>query len=395
MSATVEAWAAEVAEIAAIPDILNVICQNTGLGVAAVAHVTRERWVACATRDQIGFGLAPGTELPIDQTFCQGVCATGTPVVFDDAPHDPVYGRHPLPRQYGIVSYISVPITLSDGKVFGTLCAFDARPSPLREGPVPGMFRLFAQLIARHIDDARALRDSRAALAETRETERLREQFLAVLGHDLRNPLAAVRAGTNLLGRSALDPDQREVLEAMRQTTDRMARLVDDLLDLARGRLAGGIRIDPDSDIPLTRTLGSVLAEITSAHPDRRIETDFRIDAAPAVDHLRIAQMFSNLLGNAVAHGSPQVPIQVTAETRPDGFALSVANGGAPIPTEAQARLFQPYFRHGASAHGGLGLGLYIAAQIARAHGGTLGVTSTEAETRFTFMMPMAAAKAA
>ena len=74
---------------------------------------------------------------------------------------------------------------------------------------------------------------------------------------------------------------------------------------------------------------------------------------------------------------------------------ITAANGGAPIPAEAQARLFQPYFRHGASAHGGLGLGLYIAAQIARAHGGTLGVTSTEAETRFTFMMPMAAAKAA
>lgn len=390
MSTTVEAWAAEVGDIAAIDEILAVICQITGLGVSAVAHVTRERWVACNTLDRIGFGLAPGTELPIAQTFCQQVCATGQPVIFDDAPNDPVWSGHPLPDQYGIVSYISVPITLADGQVFGTLCGFDARPNRMHDGGLPDMFRLFAQLIGRHIEDRRALRASRDELDETRETARLREQFLAVLGHDLRNPLAALRAGTNILGRGDLDEDQRELVDAMRQTTERMAQLVENLLDLARGRLAGGIRIDPASDIPLDRTLGAVLDEIARAHPDRRIETDLRLDPAPAVDPLRFAQMFQNLLGNAVVHGAPDLPIRVSAASRPGLFELSVSNGGAPIPAEAQQRLFQPYFRQASAPHGGLGLGLYIASQIARAHGGALSVQSTEAETRFTFSMPLA-----
>lgn len=389
MPVSVEAWAAEVADIAAIDDILDVVYQLTGLGVVAVAHVTRERWMACNAQDRIGFGMVPGTELPIGQTFCQEVCSTGNPVIFDDAPHDPVYALHPLPGQYGVVSYISVPITLADGCIFGTLCGFDARPNPLRDGAAPGMFRLFAQLIARHIEDRRALRASRLELDETRETARLREQFLAVLGHDLRNPLAALRAGTNILGRADLDDEQRDVVLAMRQTTERMTQLVENLLDLARGRLAGGIRIDPASDVPLTRTLGAVLDEIARAHPERRIETDLRIDSAPAVDHLRIAQMFSNLLGNAVTHGCPEAPIRVSAASLPDRFELSVANGGAPIPAEAQDRLFQPYFRQATSNHGGLGLGLYIASQIARAHGGTLSVQSDAAETRFTFTMPL------
>lgn len=391
MSITVEAWAAEVGKIAAIDDILDVICRITGLGVTAVAHVTRERWVASNALDRIGFGLARGTELPVEQTFCEEVCATGQPVIFDDAPNDPIYSRHPLPGQYGIVSYISVPITLGDGRFFGTLCGFDARPNRMHDGGLPDMFRLFAQLIGRHIEDRRALRASHEELAETRETARLREQFLAVLGHDLRNPLAALRAGTNILSRGDLDDEQRELVAAMRQTTERMTQLVDNLLDLARGRLAGGIRIDPAGDVPLNRTLGTVLDEIARAHPERRIETDLRLDAAPAVDHLRFAQMFQNLLGNAVAHGCPDSPIRVSAATLPDRFELSVANGGAPIPAEAQDRLFQPYFRQATSNHGGLGLGLYIASQIARAHGGALSVHSTEAETRFTFSMPLAA----
>lgn len=390
MSTSVEAWAAEVGEIAAIDEILDVICRITRLGVSAVAHVTRERWLACNARDSIGFGLAPGTELPIAQTFCQEVCTTGNPVIFDDAPNDPVWSRHPLPGHYGIVSYISVPITLGDGQVFGTLCGFDVRPNRMHEAGLPDMFRLFAQLIGHHIEDRRALRASREELDETREIARLREQFLAVLGHDLRNPLAALRAGTNILARGDLDDEQSELVEAMRQTTERMSQLVDNLLDLARGRLAGGIQIVPASEVPLSQPLRAVLDEIARAHPDRRIETDLSLDAAPPVDPLRFAQMVQNLLGNAVTHGSPDVPIRVSATSLADRFELSVSNGGAPIPAEAQQRLFLPYFRQAGAASGGLGLGLYIASQIARAHGGALSVHSTDTETRFTFSMPLA-----
>jgi signal transduction histidine kinase len=127
------------------------------------------------------------------------------------------------------------------------------------------------------------------------------------------------------------------------------------------------------------------------ANPDREIVTDVRLETPVACDAGRVAQLLSNLLGNALRHGAEDAPVTVRAWTEGERFELSVANSGEPIPAARMAVLFEPFTRaehhHGQQ---GLGLGLYIAAEIARAHGGTLGVTSDAAETRFTFSMPRA-----
>ncbi|UXU74859.1 MULTISPECIES: GAF domain-containing sensor histidine kinase [unclassified Paracoccus (in: a-proteobacteria)] len=391
MSAATENWVEIIGEIDFVPDLLKVVCQTSGMGFAAISRVAGQQWTACAVADHLRSGLAAGQQLPAEATLCHQVAQLRQEIVIEDITRDPVYADHPVPARYGLSSYLSVPILLGDGTVFGTLCAIGATPVPLLSGPALPMCRLFAQMIGRAIDDRRALRDGRAELGESRRIGRLREQFLAVLGHDLRNPLAALRAGTNILARADLAEEEAQLVVTMQQTVDRMTDLVDNLLDLARGRLSQGIEIVPDASVPLAETLQQALGEILRAHPDRSIEPRISIDRPVAVDPRRMAQMVSNLLGNAVTHGCPDQPIRFEAVTDADNFCLSVSNAGTPIPPEVQQRLFQPFFRQADSAHGGLGLGLYICSQIARGHGGTLGVTSSPAETRFTFTMPLGA----
>ena len=131
----------------------------------------------------------------------------------------------------------------------------------------------------------------------------------------------------------------------------------------------------PSRSRAIEPVLDQVVAELTAAHPDRRIETSFEVETPVFCDPARIAQLFSNLLGNAISHGAPDQPVRVEATAKAEMFELSVANGGAAIPEEARTRLFQPFYR--GKAHGpsqGLGLGLYIASEIAKAHGGSIEV---------------------
>jgi signal transduction histidine kinase len=168
-----------------------------------------------------------------------------------------------------------------------------------------------------------------------------------------------------------------------------MAGLIDHVLDFARGRLGGGLPLDRNAHEPLRPALDQVIAELRTARPDRTIEAEIALDDPVYCDRARIAQLLSNLLANALTHGASDGPITVKALTIGGMLELSVANPGDPIPHATRERLFQPFTRASAQPHQqGLGLGLYIAAEIARAHGGTLDVTSTPAETRFTLRMP-------
>ena len=389
MTGDVEASVAAVAGIDAVPTILEVVCRTTGMGFAAVARVTEDRWIACSVRDQIGFGLHPGEELKVETTICDNIRDTGRPVIIDHVAEDKAYCGHPTPAMYGFQSYISFPIFRRDGRFFGTLCAIDPRPARLATPETTGMFKLFAELIGFHLDAQERLASSEAALLDERATGELREQFIAVLGHDLRNPLAAVSAGTHALLRRPLDEKSEFIVRLMQTSVRRMADLVDNILDFARGRLGGGLSLDRNADEPLEPTLAQVVAELRAAWPDRVIETHFALSHPVRCDRGRIAQLFSNLLANALTHGTADGPVRVWASCRNGNFELSVANPGDPIPPATVGRLFQPFYREPLRpSQQGLGLGLYIASMIAKAHDGTLDVTSSPDETRFTFRMP-------
>ncbi len=375
--------------IAAVPNILDVICRTTGMGFAAVARVTEGRWIACNVLDQIDFGLKPGGELPIESTICHEIRQSREPVVIDNVAQDEVWCHHAVPAIYGFQSYISVPIILEDSSFFGTLCAIDPKPAALRKSEVIGMFRLFAELIAKHIDARRKLALAEGELRDARSDSELREQFIAVLAHDLQTPLRAVRSFADLLLRN--DPAERtqKLAGTIRESASRMQGLLDNLLDLARGRSGIGLTLNIKSHNNWEHVFSALISELRVGAPDRIVETTFKLTCPVRCDQNRISQLFSNLLGNALAYGAHDKPIHVSVASDAHEFQLSVANGGTPIPLDAQQRLFQPFYRLSHANHQeGLGLGLYISHEIAVAHGGSLEVTSIPEETRFTFRMP-------
>jgi signal transduction histidine kinase len=381
---------AAVSAIAAVPTILDVVCRTTGMGFAAVARVTEDRWIACSVRDEIQFGLQQGGELKIETTICNEIRQSGQPVIIDHVAEDTQFRAHHTPAMYGFQSYISMPITLGDGSFFGTLCAIDPRPARVNNPAVIGMFKLFAELIAFHLDTHRRLLASDASLLSERKTAELREQFIAVLGHDLRNPVASIDAGIHLLRKQPIDAKGKEIVVRMQSSLRRMSRMIDDILDFARGRLGGGIEIQRRSGLPLQSMLEQVIGELRSTHPERQIVAEISDLAEVSSDPGRIGQLLSNLLANALTHGAPTGPIKVRAGIADDALQISVANDGKPISAEEMKDLFKPFFRAATKANQeGLGLGLYIASEIAKAHGGTLSASSTPDETRFTFRMPV------
>ncbi|WP_431201943.1 GAF domain-containing sensor histidine kinase [Bradyrhizobium betae] len=374
--------------IAAVPTILAVVSQVTGLGFSAVARVTGDRWVCLAANDQVGLGLGAGGELKVETTICHEVHQAREAVVIDHVAQDACYANHHTPAMYGFQSYISMPIFLADGSFFGTLCALDPEPAKLKNPGVIGMFRLFADLIGVHLDAARRVATAEANLLDAKAAAELQEQFMAVLGHDLRNPLAAIAAGSRLLARTPLDEKAKSLVAMMETSTIRMSSLIEDVIDLARSRLGGRMSFAPSME-PLEPLLKQIVDEMRATHPQRRIEAEFAITKPVFADRQRIARLLSNLLGNALSYSAAETPVFVRAQTY-GSFSLSVINRGPAIPAATLGKLFMPYVRgRDAGNQQGLGLGLFIVSQIASAHGGTIDVTSTDDETRFTFQMPL------
>lgn len=297
----------------------------------------------------------------------------------------------PLLRMQGFFNEFAIEMVTAAGEPVQMICnALEGRDAAGRP-----LFTRLALLRAtdrrRYEQELLAAREAaKTSLATERETSELREQFIAVLGHDLRNPLASISAGARVLGRDAKTEKEHQVVAMLQTTVMRMAGLIDNILDFARGRLGGGITLDRDSCVPLEPVLHQVIDELRLSSPGRQIEAEYAIDSPVDCDRSRIGQLVSNLVGNALSHGSSNEPVRVRAETSNGIFKFSVANGGDPIPPAALERLFEPFFRGEVRAsRQGLGLGLHIASQIAKAHDGVLTVTSAPEETKFAFAMPL------
>jgi signal transduction histidine kinase len=177
------------------------------------------------------------------------------------------------------------------------------------------------------------------------------------------------------------------IITRMKRSTDRIMNLVDDVVDFARGRLGGGIAIQA-SEIPdALGLLAHVVDELRVAHPGRNIDIVSRGSGAMRGDPVRLAQLLQNLLANALVHSPPGAPVSVSLELR-DRLVIAVTNGGPAIPEDTRAKMFEPYRRGTSASPGGLGLGLYIASQIVRSHGGAIDVSSSEGATTFRCTIP-------
>ena len=236
-------------------------------------------------------------------------------------------------------------------------------------------------------EDLRAsLRREMAARERAEASDAFKELFLGILGHDLRNPLNTILTSARLM---AMRGESRERgvkgLDRIIASGRRMERMITQLLDLTRARLADGIPVERGDERDLGSIVGKIVEEARAAHPSRTI--DFHVEPCSVkVDVDRFEQVISNLLENAIAHGDANTPIRV--EVAPSGSmaSLRVHNYGTPIDPELLPKLFDP-FKQALWAKGrahGLGLGLYIVERIIAAHDGTLAVTSSaETGTRF------------
>lgn len=385
---------AAIQAISAVPMILDAVASMTGLGFVCIARVTGDSWTACAVRDGLAFGLGVGGQLDVTTTLCEQVRDSGNTVVIDNVSTDARYHDHHTPRIYGFQSYISVPIFRTTGEYFGTLCGLDPQPHTLSTPAVVNSLALFAQLISAQLASESTLAAAKEALLDEIETAELREQFIAVLGHDVRNPLGAILTGADLMLMMPETPPKTAAIAArIKRSAQRIAGLVDDVVDFTRGRMGGGIALNLQPNPYWADGLRQVVAELQSIHPEREIGVDIGGDVTLLCDGARLGQLLSNLLKNALVHGDPAHRVQVSAHCADGAFRLLVSNRGAPLAADTIDKLFKPYWRAAPAreqAHEGLGLGLFIVAEIARAHGGTVEVSSDEAGTAFIFSMPLA-----
>ena len=259
-----------------------------------------------------------------------------------------------------------------------------------------GTFRWFLTRIRPLRDaDGRIVRwfGSNANIDERRRNDAFRETFLGVLGHDLRNPLNTILTTTRVLTmRSDVPPEVRKRLERVSASGVRMQRMIEQLLDMTRARLAGGIPVTlSDEELPLAPVVAKIMEEARAACPHAVIELESHGDSRARIDSDRFEQVVSNLIGNALTHGDQSRPIRVTLASLPNGARFSVHNDGKPIEPAFLPLIFNPFARaeKPQARSAGLGLGLYVCERIIAGHHGTLTVTSShDGGTLFEVLLP-------
>jgi sigma-B regulation protein RsbU (phosphoserine phosphatase) len=297
----------------------------------------------------------------------------------------------PLLRMEGFFEEVALEFTCRDGMRLPVFVnAFERQD----EHGTPLFIRM---TIVKAIDRRKYEETLRAAkliaeghLSDERKLSALREQFIAVLSHDLRNPLGAIIGGMQILTRMVpLNEKAATVAKMVQDSATRMGDLINDVMDFARVRLGGGLNLTRQH-VLLEPVLQHVVDELRAGWPKREIQTELALPASVNCDPTRLSQLLSNLVANALTHGAADGPVRVCALLTQKGVEISVSNRGNPIPPETITRLFEAFTREQINPNQqGLGLGLYIAMEIAQAHAGTLTATSTAQETRFTLTMPL------
>jgi PAS domain S-box-containing protein len=344
------------------------------------------------------FGLPRNTPIFAPTFAGEGV------VRLADVTKDPRYGtmapHYGMPKGHlPVVSYLAVPVVSRSGAVLGGL--FFGHPEPNRfTEQHERLVQAFANSAATAIDNAQLYDAQKMAEASQRElVEKLTQSLTfselvtGVLAHDLRNPLSAILSGAEVAAQHARLGDTERVeraLKRIRKSGERMARMVAQLLDLTRIRSGGGIQVEP-GPADLLVLARSVMEELEAAQPGVRFQLAQRGGTTGEWDSDRLAQVLSNLLGNAVQHGTRDAPITVTIDgTAPELLTLSVHNAGH-VPAELVPTLFRPLQDVKVASEGssGLGLGLFISREIATAHGGSIELSSSAASgTEFVLRLP-------
>ena len=375
MRADIAPDVAAIGRIAIVKTALEILRRTTGLRMALVARVTEDSWTACAVLDDAAWGLDVGLELEVKTTYCRTVTLADAPIFITHASKDPVYRNHPALLNYKIESYIAVPLHRRNGSSFGVLCALDPDPSNLAPEHIDTL-RLLASLISYELEAEELQQRLEVDLSAAQEAGLARDRLVGVLSHDLRTPLTSVVLGAqHLASLSRLAPEDRRTAVAVLGSARRASRMVADLLDFTRAKLAGGIPINK-KPCDLGVIAGKIVSEIRST-ADREIRLEIEGRCNGNWDGDRAAQVVANLVNNAVTHASTADPVLVRVCGHSDDVIIEVVNDAEPIAATDLEGLFSPFGRPAYSRRDGLGLGLFIVQQVMTAHGGNVELTQS------------------
>ncbi len=362
-----------------LADQLRQCCEALVTMGAAFARI----WIYDATHDVLDLRASAGVYTHIDGAHARisrgskkiGFIAESRQPHLSNAVLEDPYVDGAWARREGMRSFAGYPLLVGD-RLIGVVALFARHELPEE-----------TLLALSSVADQIALGIDRDA------GERFRELFIGMLGHDLRNPLNAVFMATHLLGQTATET-QRRNLARIDNSARRMERMIGQVLDFTRVRSAGGIPLER-ARCDLAAICTQVAEELAIGRPEPAVKLTFSGDATGLWDADRMAQVFSNLIGNALTYGRRDAPVRVSMHAMGPVVRCTVHNLGPAIPQASLARLFDPFRRARdakATATQGLGLGLFIAQQIAIAHGGSISVESSDAEgTLFTVVLPFEA----
>ncbi|MDU4058201.1 MAG: GAF domain-containing protein [Pseudomonas oryzihabitans] len=365
--------------------LLRVVCDISGLGVATVAEVTEQRWIACAVEDRIAFGLQPGAELDLESTLCNHVRSSHDAVIISDVTQNPTYCDHPAPGLYGWKSYLSVPVFRPNGTFFGTLCAFDPQPAPrLEQRPVidtlDGFARLLGELLAREEQRREASPGARGDLDLTP----LREQLLVLLEEDLQRPLQALAAQDLPTSAAQAEPWQAEA----RRLAERSAAAA----DFVRVRLGHGLPLKLNLVEGVNERLTNLLATLQARFPDQTLGSELpELPAAVRLDLPRLLQAMGALLEWVASRNPAGGTLLLRGELDERCYRLAVESRTAVVDPGSLSQVFQPALTEATPEQPArLELSLYLAQEVARGHGGSLVARQENGRLRFILTLPTA-----
>lgn len=379
-----------VKQLPVVPTMLEVICQITEMGFAAVARVTQARWVACSVRDEVQFGLEEGSELEIETTLCNEVRDSHKLIVIDNVDTDLLYKHHHTPKIYGLKSYISVPIFLKDGTFFGTLCAIDAKPTNVNNSKIIGMFTMFADLLAFHLQSLDLLERSHTANIELHNKNKTLsntnfdlDSFVYIAAHDLKVPIANIKGLLHALSETVAEKDlDREatdqILSMMKDSLKRLTVTVKELSAIVK--IEKGCEEGTTEEINIKEVVDDVKQDLHHLLLESGAEIEVVCENVPKFIFLKqnLKSILSNLLSNSIKYRSPDRPLKVIVKLYQlnGNVHLSVTDNGLGIPSNKQDKVFTMFKRFHDHVKGS-GLGLYIVKRMIDKAGGRIKVKST------------------
>ncbi|MGA0559956.1 sensor histidine kinase [Larkinella sp. VNQ87] len=397
-------------QIPIIPTILDVICQTTGMGFAAVARVTEKRWITCSVRDDIQFGLMPGDELEIETTICNEIRTRQQPVIIDHVREDSVYCQHHTPRMYGFQSYISFPIFQKNGEFFGTLCAIDPHPHALNNARVIGLFSLFTDLIAFHLQQVDLLDHSLGVvqrldhqLANTLNENR---QYRRMSSHNLQEPLRKLRIFSEML----IDASDRKDINQAKHLALKINANARKFSMMIKG-LADFVDLEDEESVSEPVDLNKLIRDVSEqlAPQLQAKQAIMEVDDLPPINGIRLQleQLFYQLVSNAVKFSREDTPPVITISCQlldswqlpyplPAGaavryLAIQIADNGIGIEKSQLEKIFDLFMQlPDKQVREGEGFGLAYCRKVIQNHSGLIRAHSEVGEgTTITVTFPL------